>query len=105
MFGLFASIVDVSETATPVLEKASMFPDNFWQGLLGSSIYALLALVLFPLFWKIIDWVTPGDLNGQLLGTMKSVAHTPDGKPNMALAVVVGLMALGFCVILASAIH
>jgi hypothetical protein len=57
-----------------------------------------------------LDWVTPGDLNGQLLGTAqgkdgKSVQHTPDGQPNMTLAVVVGLLGLGFCIILAAAIH
>jgi hypothetical protein len=105
MFGLFAN-VDV----TPVVESSSLFPVTFWSGVLGTVIYALIAAVLFPLFWKLIDLVTPGNLNAQLLGSTKekdnvTKSHTPDGKPNIALAIVVGFLCLGFCIILAAAIH
>ena len=76
----------------------SLFPDDFWAGLLGTTIYALYALILFPLFWKILNLITPGDLNAELVPI--------SGKqPNVALAVVVGFIALGFCIILAAAIH
>ena len=107
MLGLFAN---ADAVVTPVVENASLFPPNFWAGILGTTIYALLAAALFPLFWKLLDWVTPGDLNAQLLGSTKDknnivTQHTPDGQPNKALAIVVGLMALGFCIILAAAIH
>lgn len=106
MLGLFAN----ADAAAEVVQTASLFPANFWSGILGTVIYALLAAALFPLFYKLLDWVTPGDLNKQLLGTTKDkqgveTLHTPDGKPNVALAVVVGLLGLGFCIILAAAIH
>lgn len=102
MIGLFAN--------AEVVESVGLFPANFWAGLLGTVIYALLAASLFPLFWKLLDLVTPGVLNNQLLGTTKdtqgvTTQHTPDGQPNVALAIVVGLLALGFCIILAAAIH
>lgn len=113
MLGLFAN----ADVAAPVVENVSLFPPNFWAGILGTTIYALLAFALFPLAWKVLDWITPGDLNKQLLGTtmekndkigggqLTEVKHTPDGKPNTALAIVVGFLALGFCIILAAAIH
>ncbi len=106
MFKLLAN----TDVVDPITESIHLFPVNFWSGILGTIIYALLAAALFPLFWKLLDWVTPGDLNSQILGTTKdkngvTKSHTVDGKPNLALAIVVGFMALGFCVILAAAIH
>lgn len=103
---MFAN-VDIAATLS---ESVHLFPSNFWSGILGSVIYALLALSLFPIFWQVLDWVTPGNLNAQILGSTKDkngvvTAHTPDGKPNIALAIVVGFLGLGLCIILASAIH
>jgi len=71
---------------------------EFLYGILGTTIYALLALLMFPMFWKVLNFITPGDLNKELLAT--------DGnQPNLALAIVVGCISLGFCIILAAAIH
>jgi len=64
-----------------------------------SVIFALVSLLLFVAFWRFIDWLTPGNLNKELLG------DNSKGQPNIALAIVVGALALGFCIIIAAAIH
>ncbi len=79
---------------------AEFFAPTFLPSLATSAVFALAALVLFVPFWKFIDWLTPGNLNDELLGSPLA------GKqPNVALAVVVGALVLGFCLIIAAAIH
>ena len=85
-------------TATQV--STSLLPADFWQGLLGTTIYFFFGLLLLVVAWRVIDWITPGDLNKQILGT-----ETPDGKPNVALAILAGLMFLGLAIIVAVTIH
>jgi len=82
-----------------------LLPENFWQGLLGTVIYFLVALALLPVAYKIVDKITPGDLAAQLLGTEDKETGQPAGRqPNIALAVFAGFLALGMCHIIASAI-
>lgn len=91
--------------AQMMADDHGFFPPKWWMGLIGSLLYFTLALAMYPLAYKVIDWITPGVLSGQLLGTLNGVAHTPDGKPNVALGVVVGGMFLGMSIIIAAAIH
>ena len=60
----------------------------------GSLIYAVIGLAVFWLAFRLIDKLTPYDLWKELVE-----------KQNMALAVVVGAMALGVSVIVAAAVH
>ena len=89
-------------------EATSFFPPEFLPAIVMSVIYLLLAVVLFMGLWKFIDWLTPGDLDKELLGTPETKA--PDGSvvpgkaPNLALAVVVAALVVGFCLILTAAI-
>ena len=62
--------------------------------LLSSLIYALAGLVIFCIGFYIIDRITPYNLWQELVE-----------KRNTALAFVVGMVALGLCVIIAAAIH
>ena len=62
--------------------------------LLNSLIYALAGLVIFCVGFYIIDRITPYNLWQELVE-----------KRNTALAFVVGMVALGLCVIIAAAIH
>ncbi|HEY5892611.1 MAG TPA: DUF350 domain-containing protein [Chthoniobacterales bacterium] len=62
--------------------------------LLNSVIYALLGVVIFVLGFVIVDKLTPYNLWKELVE-----------NKNVALAIVVGLGALGVCIIIASAIH
>lgn len=78
---------------------SSIMPHQLGESLVVSLIFLLVAVAVFPLLWKFIDWMTPGNLNKELLG------DNTKGQPNLALAVVVAAMVLGFSVIIAAAIH
>lgn len=89
-------------------ETAGFFPPTFLPALVISVIFALVSLLLFVAFWRFIDWLTPGDLNSEILGTEAKELNgvvIPAKTPNIALAIVVGALALGFCIIIAAAIH
>lgn len=66
---------------------------NFYA-LLTSLLYAFAGLLIFCLGFYIIDRITPYNLWQELVE-----------KRNTALAFVVGMVALGLCVIIAAAIH
>jgi putative membrane protein len=59
----------------------------------GSILYALIGVAVFWLSFVIIDKLTPYDLWQELVE-----------KQNMALAIVVGSMALGLSIIVAAAV-
>ena len=61
---------------------------------LSSIIYAITGVVIFSVGFIIVDKLTPYDLWKELVE-----------KKNTALALVVGLAALGVCIIIAAAIH
>lgn len=59
---------------------------------LGSTIlYSVVGIVMAVIGFKVVDWLTPGDL-------AEEVAH----KENRALAVLAGSMMVGVCIIIAS---
>ena len=97
---LFAS-TDPSPTATCC---GGFLPENFWQGVLGTIIYFSLAMLLFAVAYKVVDWITPGNLGCQLLGLADPETKQDARPPNVALAIVVGALLLGMCNILAAAI-
>jgi hypothetical protein len=43
MYSLFAN----ADTAEQVAHVSGLFPDNFWAGVLGTVIYALIAAAMF----------------------------------------------------------
>ena len=62
---------------------------------LGNSVlYAAVGVIIFVLVFFIVDLLTPYHLWKELVE-----------KQNTALAIVVGLAALGICIIVAAAIH
>lgn len=60
----------------------------------GSILYALVGVVVFWLSFVLVDKITPYRLWEEIVE-----------KQNMALAVVVGAMALGISIIVAAAVH
>ena len=96
MFHLFASAQDA---ATETVVHHGMLPPDFWQGVMGTGIYFAIAMLLFFAAYKVVDWITPGDLDKQLLGT-----EGGDGKPNIALGIVVAGMFVAIGMIIAAAI-
>ena len=62
--------------------------------LLNAIIFAGLGIVIFVLSFTVIDKFTPFHLWTEIVK-----------EKNVALAIVVGAVALGICIIIASAIH
>ena len=62
--------------------------------LLGAILYTLLGVAMFWISFSVLDRFTPYKLWEELIE-----------KQNIALAIVVGLMSLGICLIVAAAIH
>jgi uncharacterized membrane protein YjfL (UPF0719 family) len=60
----------------------------------GSILYALIGVLVFWLSFVIVDKVTPYDLWGEIVE-----------KKNVALAIVVGAMAIAIGLIVAAALH
>ena len=54
-------------------------------------VYSVIGIVMAVIGFKVVDWLTPGDL-------AEDVAH----KENRALAILAGAMILGVCIIIAS---
>jgi putative membrane protein len=62
--------------------------------ILNALVYAVLGILIFCFAFVIVDKMTPYDL-------WKEICE----NRNTALAIIVGLMSLGVCVIIASAVH
>lgn len=62
--------------------------------LLNAGVFAALGILIFCAAFAIVDWLTPYKLWEEI------VEHK-----NVALAIMVGAMSIGMCIIIASAIH
>ncbi len=62
--------------------------------ILNAVLYAVLGIVIFSLAFVIIDMMTPYDL-------WKEICE----NRNTALAIMIGAMSIGVCIIIASAVH
>lgn len=65
-----------------------------WGALVNACIYAVLGITIFAAAFAIADKLTPYDLWGEI------VEHK-----NVALAIMVGAMSIGMCIIIAAAVH
>jgi putative membrane protein len=62
--------------------------------LLNAIVYSILGILIFSLAFVLIDKMTPYDL-------WKEICE----NRNVALAIMVGAMSIGVCIIIASAVH
>jgi putative membrane protein len=62
--------------------------------LLNALIYSVLGILIFSFAFVIIDKITPYDL-------WKEICE----NRNVALAIMVGAMSIGVCIIIAAAVH
>ena len=62
--------------------------------LINASMFAALGIVLFVIAFVVIDMLTPYSL-------WKEIVE----EKNLALAVMVGAMSIGMCIIIAAAVH
>lgn len=65
-----------------------------WILLLNSVLYSIIGLAVFCLGFVIIDKLTPYDMWEQLVK-----------EKNVALAIVIGSVSFGLCLIIAAAVH
>lgn len=65
-----------------------------FESFINAFVYAMLGIVIFALSFIIWDKLTPYDL-------WKEIVE----KNNMSLAIMVGFMSLGMCIIIAAAVH
>jgi uncharacterized membrane protein YjfL (UPF0719 family) len=69
--------------------------NDFHPGyLLNALVYSILGIILFIISFAILDKLTPYAL-------WKEIVE----EKNIALAIMVGFMSLGMCVIIAAAVH
>jgi len=66
--------------------------DQLLHSITQVVIFSLLGIVLALLGYKVIDWITPGNMSKQIA----------DG--NTAMAILAGFMILGICLIIATAL-
>ena len=64
------------------------------ENILNALIYAVLGIVIFVFFFVLIDKMTPYHLWREVVE-----------DKNIALAILVGAVALGMCIIIAAAVH
>jgi putative membrane protein len=84
---MLAAILDTSEVNDPM--------SDFHPGaLLNAIVYAALGILIFAAAFVTIDKMTPYHL-------WKEIVE----DKNVALAVLVGAMSIGMCIIIAAAVH
>jgi uncharacterized membrane protein YjfL (UPF0719 family) len=76
--------------AIPVDWHATTLPGALVQ----SGLFGLLGIVLAALGFKLFDWLTPGNLQKEILE-----------NKNVAAAITTGAFILGVCLIIAAAVH
>ena len=79
-------------TTSPAL-AADVSMAGLTAGVVATVLYSLIGIVMATIGFKVVDWLTPGNLADE-------VAH----KGNRALAILAGSMILGVCIIIASAV-
>lgn len=71
----------------------TMTGNKLLDGLVSTVIYSVLGLLVAFFSYRVVDWLTPGDLSKELVE-----------DKNVALAIVVGCWMLGVSIIIAAAI-
>jgi putative membrane protein len=64
------------------------------QGVMESLLYSVIGIILAVVAFKVVDWITPGDLSAQI-----------SKEGNVAVAVLLGFLVLGICIIIAAALN
>src|SRR6201984_1340796 len=86
-------IVLFTRATTTILEANNMNLSPV-ANLISALVYTFLGILVFVIAFVVMDKVTPYNL-------WKEIVQ----EHNMALAILVGAMSIGICIIIASAIH
>lgn len=92
--GVLAATSSFTAAAQSSSEAANTsLANSLVTGIVETVVFSLIGIVMAVIGFKVVDWLTPGDL-------AEEVAH----KENRALAILAGSMMLGVCIIIASAL-
>lgn len=83
----------VMAPASVLAATPEMTGNVYLDGVLSTVVYSLIGMIMAFIAMKVLDWATPGKL-----------AHQIGEEKNVAIAIVVGLLMLGICIIIAAAI-
>jgi len=64
------------------------------QGITESLLYSTIGIILAIFAFKVVDWITPGNLSQQIAK-----------ENNVAVAILLGFLVLGICIIIAAALN
>lgn len=65
-------------------------PNSLWEAALASIVFGVIGIMLAILGFKIFDWMTPGNLQEEVLK-----------KNNIAAAILAGAFVIGICIVIA----
>lgn len=65
-----------------------------WVSILNAAVYSVLGIIIFVLSFVCVDKMTPYHLWDEIVR-----------NKNLALAVLLGAMSIGICIIIAAAVH
>jgi uncharacterized membrane protein YjfL (UPF0719 family) len=68
-------------------------PTSLWEAALASALFGAIGIALSVLGFKIFDWLTPGNLQEEVLK-----------KNNIAAAILAGAFIIGICIVIAHAV-
>jgi putative membrane protein len=66
---------------------------GIWDGVLQTVIYSLIGIAMAILGFKVVDWITPGKMTEKIAK-----------EGNVAMAILVGSLILGICIIIGQVI-
>lgn len=94
--GLATSLPAMADVVDPVQPPSLLDwpPRSFYGSVFCTAVFGLVGIVLALVGFKLFDWLTPGDLQKEVIE-----------NKNVAAAIVTAAMVLGICHILAAAIH
>ncbi len=68
-------------------------PNTLWEAAIASTLFGLIGIVLAIVGFKAFDWLTPGNLQEEILQ-----------KNNIAAAILGGAFIVGVCIIVAAVV-
>lgn len=77
--------------AMPAAAAVELSAESLFTGIVSTVIYGLVGIAMAAIGYKVIDWLTPGNLKEQIAD-----------HENRALAIVTGSMILGVSIIIAA---
>lgn len=80
-------------TADPVAVPVAWHADSFGMAVIATLVFGMIGIVLAIFGFKLFDWLTPGNLQQEIVE-----------KQNIAAAILGGAIIIGICIVVAAAV-